>query len=331
MPTMKAVRMHRTGEPDVLAVEEVPRPEPGPGDVLVRVHAAGLNPPDWYARRGFANIPEELRPTVPLPYTPGSDISGVVVAVGDGVTEWREGDEVFGLVRFPALGNGGKGYAEYTTAPADHLARKPASLGHVEAAAVPMAGLTAYQFLFDHIKLDGGGRVLVNGAAGGVGHFAAQLAKLHGAYVIGVASGRHETFLRGLGVDEFLDYTATRVEDEVRDVDVLIDTVGGPDAHRFLPVLRRGGVISPVFHGEYHRDRAAERGITFRSGQVHSDGMQMAELGRLLEEGRLRVGVDSVFPLAEAARAHERAERGHIQGKIVLRVAPDQTGSPASR
>lgn len=323
MPTMKAVRMHRTGEPGVLAVEEVPRPEPGIGDVLVQVHAAGMNPPDWYARRGFANIPEELRPTIPLPYTPGSDISGVVVAVGHG-TEWQEGDEVFGLVRFPSLERGGRGYAEYTTSPAFHLARKPANLGHVEAAAVPMAGLTAYQYVFDHIKLGEGRRVLVNGAAGGVGHFAVQLAKLQGAYVIGVASGRHETFLRELGVDEFVDYTTTRAEDEVRDVDVLIDTVGGPDAHRFLPVLRPGGVISPVFHGEYHRERAAELGITFRSGQVHSDGKQMAELGRLLEEGRLRVGLDSVFPLAEAARAHERAERGHIQGKIVLRVVPDQ-------
>ncbi|WP_208800652.1 NADP-dependent oxidoreductase [Microbispora triticiradicis] len=266
-----------------------------------------------------------------LPYTPGTDVSGTVAAVGRGVTEWREGDEVFGLVRFPALGNGGKGYAEYTTSPASHLARKPASLSHVEAAGVPMAGLTAYQFIVDHIKLDEGRRVLVNGAAGGVGHFAVQLAKIKGAYVIGVASGRHETFLRELGADEFLDYTTTRVEDEVRDVDVLIDTVGGPDAHRFLPVLRRGGVISPVFHAEYHRERAADLGISFRHGQVHSDGGQMAELARLLELGRLRVGIDSVFPLAEAAKAHERAERGHIQGKIVLRVAPDQIGRPASR
>ncbi|MFI7039318.1 NADP-dependent oxidoreductase [Microbispora rosea] len=325
MSTMKAVRMHRTGEPEVLAVEEVPRPEPGPGDVLVQVHAAGMNPPDWYARRGFSNLPEEMRPTFPLPYTPGSDVSGVVVAVGHGVGEWQEGDEVFGLVRFPAVEHGGRGYAEYTTSPASHLARKPASLSHVEAAAVPMAGLTAYQFVFDHITLDEGRRVLVNGAAGGVGHFAVQLAKSRGAYVIGVASGRHETFLRELGVDEFVDYTTTRVEDEVRDVDVLIDAVGGPDAHRFLRVLRPGGVISPVFYGDYRRERAAELGVTFRSGQVHSDGKQMAELGRLLEEGRLRVGLDSVFPLAEAARAHERAEHGHIQGKIVLRVVPDQT------
>ncbi|MEV8633158.1 NADP-dependent oxidoreductase [Streptosporangium sp. NPDC051023] len=319
--TMKAIRIHAFGGPEVLTYEDVPIPAPGPGDVLVRVHAACLNPPDWYARTGFANIPEGIRPNLPLPFTPGSDVSGVVAVVGSEVTEFSVGDAVFGLVRFPQLDNGGKGYAEYTTSPASHLARKPAGIDHVNAAAVPMAGLTAYQYLFDHVGLEEGRTVLVNGAAGGVGHFAVQLAKTRGAHVIGVASGRHEGFLRDLGVDRFVDYTTTAVEEVVRDVDLLVDTVGGPNGHRLLPVLRRGGVISPVFYGEYHRERAAELGITFVSGQVHSDGAQMAELARLIEEGRLRAGIDSVFPLADAAKAHERAERGHIQGKIVLSVA----------
>ncbi|GAA3556716.1 NADP-dependent oxidoreductase [Nonomuraea rosea] len=320
--TMNAVRVHAFGGPGVLTHERVARPEPGPGEVLIRVHAACLNPPDWYARTAFANIPDDLRPTIPLPFTPGSDASGVVAALGEGVTEWQEGDEVFGLIRFPATpGDGGKAYAEYTTAPAGQLARKPASVDHVHAAAVPMAGLTAYQYLFDHIRLQPGSRVLVNGAAGGVGHFAVQLAKDAGAYVIGVASGRHEAFLKGLGADEFVDYTAVAAEDVVRDVDCLIDTVGGPRGHRFLPVLRDGGTLSPVFFGDYRLEEAAGRGIVHRSGQVHSDGRQMTELARLLGEGRLRAGIDSVFPLSEAAAAHERAERGHIQGKIVLRVA----------
>ncbi|MFG1703105.1 NADP-dependent oxidoreductase [Nonomuraea sp. M3C6] len=319
--TMNAVRIHEFGGPEVLTYEKVPRPEPGPGEVLIRVHAAGLNPPDWYARIGFANIPEQMRPTLPLPSTPGSDASGVVVALGPEVTDWQEGDEVFGLIRFPSLGNGGKAYAEYTTSPAEHLARKPASIDHVHAAGVPMAGLTAYQYLFDHIGLEPGSRVLVNGAAGGVGHFAAQLAKDAGAYVIGVASGRHGAFLGDLGVDEFIDYTAVAAEDVVRDIDCLIDTVGGPRGYRFLPVLKDGGTLSPVFYGEYHLEEAAKRGIVRRSGQVHSDGKQMAELARLLEAGRLRVGIDSVFSLPEAPKAHERAEQGHIQGKIVLRVA----------
>ncbi|MFG1618526.1 NADP-dependent oxidoreductase [Nonomuraea wenchangensis] len=317
--TMTAVRAHQVGRPEVLVPEEVPVPEPGPGEVLVRVHAAGLNPPDWYARSAYGIIPEDLRPKRTLPFTPGTDVSGVVAALGPGVTEWQVGDEVFGLLRFPE--GGGNAYAEYTTSPASHLARKPAALDHVEAAGVPMAGLTAYQFLFDLVRLEPGRTVLVNGAAGGVGHFLVQLAKTKDARVIGVASGRHERFLRDLGVDEFVDYTATAAEDVVRGVDHLFDTVGGPHGHRFLTVIRRGGTLSPIFLGEYHLDRAAELGITFVFGQVRSDGAQLAELARLADAGRLRVGVDSVFPLADAAKAHERAEQGHIQGKIVLRVA----------
>jgi NADPH:quinone reductase-like Zn-dependent oxidoreductase len=317
---MTAVRVRAFGGPDVLTRERIPLPEAGPGEVLIRVHATGLNPPDWYARTGFANLPEAMRPKVGLPWTPGSDVSGVVAAVGPDVTEWSEGDAVFGLVRFPALNHGGMGYAEYTTSPASHLAAKPAGVDHIQAAGVPMAGLTAYQYLFDHVRLGPGRTVLVNGAAGGVGHFLVQLAKTRGAYVIGVASGRHEAFLRDLGVDRFIDYTTTDVEDVVRDVDHVLDTVGGPRGHRFLPMVRRGGTISPVFYGEYHRERAAALGITFRSGQVHSDGPRLAELAQLIDAGHLRVGVDSVFPLADAPKAHERAERGHIQGKIILRV-----------
>ncbi len=320
--TMKAARLHTLGDPDVLRYEDVPRPEPGPGEVLVRVHAAGVNPPDWYARRGFANVPESIRVTVPLPLIPGTDVSGVVTALGRGVTEWTVGDEVYGLLRFPSLG--GQGYAEYTTAPVADLARKPAGLDHVHAAGVPMAALTAYQILFDHAGLrpDAGPdrTVLVNGAAGGVGHFAVQLAKTVGARVIAVASGRHEEFLLDLGADRFVDYTVTAAEEVVQDVDLLVDAVGGPDAHRFLSIVRRGGTISPVFLGDYHPDRAKELGIDFRTGQVKSSGAQLTELGRLIEAGLVRVAVDSVYPLERAAEAHERAERGHIQGKIVLRV-----------
>ncbi|MEU6747098.1 NADP-dependent oxidoreductase [Spirillospora sp. NPDC046719] len=322
---MKAIRAHGHGDPGVLVLDDVPVPEPGPGDVLIRVHAACLNPPDWYARRGYSNIPAELfpggeRPRIPFPWTPGSDASGVVAAVGPGVTGFAVGDAVFGLIRFPSLDDGGRAYAEYTTAPAAHLARKPDGVDHVQAAAVPMAGLTAYQYLFDHVRLPEGQTVLVNGAAGGVGHFAVQLAKTRGAHVIAVASSRHEDFLRGLGADEYVDYTATAAEDAVRDVDLVIDTVGGPDAHRFLKTVKDGGTISPVFHGDYHREEAARRGIEFRGGQVHSDGAQMAELAALLADGSLRAGIDSVYDLADAAKAHERAEGGHIQGKIVLSV-----------
>jgi NADPH:quinone reductase-like Zn-dependent oxidoreductase len=315
---MKAIRVHRTGGPEVLEYEEVPDPEPGPREVLVRVYAAGVNPPDWYARSGFANIPPDRRPPWPLPFTPGTDVSGVVTGVGPAVTEWQLGDQVFGMLRFPE--RGANAYAEYAGAPVADLAGKPAEIDHATAAAVPMSGLTAYQFIAEHLKLESGRTVLVNGAAGGVGHFAVQLAKARGAYVIGVASGRHADFLRSLGVDRFVDYTTVDVGAEVRDVDHLIDTVGGPDGHRLLPVLRDGGVISPVFSGDYHAEEAAARGITFVRAQVHADGEQLAELGRMLAEGTLRAGIDSMFPLAEAWRAHGRAEQGHLHGKIVLTV-----------
>jgi NADPH:quinone reductase-like Zn-dependent oxidoreductase len=267
--------------------------------------------------------------------------------VTPGVTHWQVGDAVFGMVRFPSLGNGARAYAEYATAPENHLAAKPASMSHVEAAGVPMAGLTAYQQLFgglgagltgteprDFTPLVPGARalfgealagrtVLVNGAAGGVGHFLTQLTRLQGAMVVAVASGRHETFLRGLGAERFVDYTRQSPAEAVHDVDHLFDTVGGPQAFRLLPTLRDGGVISPIFHGDFHREEAAKRDITFRSGQVRSDGAQLAHLAQLLDDGRICVGVDSTFPLADAAKAHERAEQGHIQGKIVLAVAPD--------
>ncbi|MFJ9825174.1 NADP-dependent oxidoreductase [Streptomyces sp. NPDC101160] len=314
--TMHAVRLHAFGEPEELLYEEVARPEPGPGEVLVRVHAAGVNPPDWYARRGFENFPVELRPNWTPPLILGSDISGVVTALGPGVTEWRPGDEVFGLVNFPGRASG---YAEYAVSPAAHLAPKPATLGHTEAAAVPMAGLTAYQFVFTHLRGRIGSTVIVNGAAGGVGHFAAQLVRVAGAQqVIGVASGRHEDFLLGLGVDRFVDYTRTPAESVARDVDLLLDTVGG---HRLLPNVRRGGRIAPVILGDYHPERAAELGIAVETmRQVRSSGSDLAGLAALIDTGRVRVAVDSVFPLRDAAAAHARAERGHLQGKIVLDV-----------
>jgi NADPH:quinone reductase-like Zn-dependent oxidoreductase len=319
---MQAVRVHAFGGPEVLQYEEVPVPDPAPGEVLVQVHAAGVNPPDWYARTGALNIPAELRPVIPLPFTPGTDVSGVVAAVGEGVDRWRVGDDVLGLLRFPTAIGAGRGYAEYTTAPAGDLAAKPAGLDHLHAAALPMAGLTAHQLAVDYVPIQPGSTVLVNGAAGGVGHFLVQFAKQAGCQVITVASGRHETFLRGLGADEFIDYTLTSVAETVPGtIDHLFDTVGGEFGYRLTPAIRDGGLLSPVFLGEYHQGDLDARRIRRRSGQVHSDGDQLAELAGQLESGRLQVQLDSVFPLADAAAAHARAERGHIQGKIVLAVA----------
>ncbi|ANS62496.1 dehydrogenase [Streptomyces lincolnensis] len=332
--TMRAVRLHEHGGPEVLRYEEVPVPEPGPGEVLVRVHAAGVNPPDWYLRGGLTKMPGETESTVGLPVIPGTDVSGVVEAVAADVDGLAVGDEVFGLLRFPSFD--GSAYAEYVAAPASDLARKPAGLDHVHAAGAPMAGLTAWQFLVElghhhpspfqearhrPTALDADTTVLVNGAAGGVGHFALQLAKWKGARVIAVASGAHGPFLRELGADQVIDYTTSRPEDLVRDVDLVLDTVGGPDSRRFLRTLKRGGSHFPVFPGDFDTEETAQLGVTVSITQVRSSGAQLADLGRLLDAGTVRVAIDSMFPLADARAAHERALRGHIRGKIVLTVA----------
>ncbi|MDT0320066.1 NADP-dependent oxidoreductase [Streptomyces millisiae] len=330
--TMRAVRLHEHGGPEVLRYDEVPIPEPGPSEVLVRVRAVGVNPPDWYLRGGLTRVAGS-KSTVSLPVIPGTDVSGVVEAVAPDVAGLAVGDEVFGLLRFP--GFDGRAYAEYVAAPASDLARKPAGIDHAHAAGAPMAGLTAWQFLIelghDHpsplqeaphrpIALDADTTVLVNGAAGGVGHFAVQLAKWKGARVIAVASSAHESFLRELGADRFIDYTKERPDDLVRDVDLVLDTVGGRDSSRFLRTLRHGGALYPVFPGDFDDAEIAKSGVTVSVTQVRSSGAQLAELGRLLDAGAVRVAIDSTFPLAAARAAHERAARGHIQGKIVLTV-----------
>ena len=330
---MKAIRLHEFGGPEVLRYEEAPLPELKPGEVLVRVHAVGINPPDWYLRDGYKSLPPEWRPPVPFPIILGSDVSGVVEAVATDVKNFSVGDEVFGMVRFPSFGESAA-YAEYVAAPASDLALKPAGIDYVHAAGAPMAGLTAWQFLIDlghnepnplqpqtHRPVPLGGKtVLVNGAAGGVGHFAVQLAKLKGAHVIAVASGTHESFLRELGADEFIDYTKSLPEDVAHDVDLVLDTLGGPTTGRFLRTLKRGGTLFPVFLGFSDGEEAAKLGVAVSMTQVRSNGPQLAELGRLLDAGTVRVAIDSTFPLADARKAHERAASGHIQGKIVLTV-----------
>ncbi|AMM18628.1 NADPH:quinone reductase (plasmid) [Burkholderia sp. PAMC 28687] len=334
---MKAVRQHEFGGPEVLCYEDAPKPELSVGEVLVRVHAVGLNPPDWYLRDGYKMLPPEWQPQVSFPIIIGTDVSGVVEAVAPDVTDFSVGDEVYSMVRFPSgLAGTSKAYAEYVSAPVSEIALKPGGIDHVHAAGAPMSLLTAWQFMIElghdepnplqpntHEPVPLGGKtVLVNGAAGGVGHFAVQLAKWKGARVIAVGSGKHEAFLRDLGADEFIDYTKTAPEDVVRDVDLVIDAVGGPTTGRFLHTLKRGGALFPIFPlGFCVAEEAGKLGIKVSTVQVRSSGAQLKELGRLLHDGTIRVAIDSTFPLAEACQSHERAARGHIQGKIVLAVA----------
>lgn len=333
---MKAVRLHAFGGPDVLVYEDAPRPQAKAGEVLVRVHAVGVNPPDWYLREGYRMLPPAWQPAMTLPIIPGTDISGVVEALGAGVTSFSVGEEVYAMVRFPSgLAGGSQAYAEYVTVPVAELALKPAGIDHVRAAAAPMSLLTAWQFLIaqghdvpnplqarQHVPVPlKGKKVLVNGAGGGVGHLLVQLAKWQGAHVTAVSSGRHEAMLRDFGVDLFLDYEAVEVETAVTGLDLVVDAVGGAKSARFLKTLKRGRALFPIFGlGFDGHDEAARLGVTVSTTQVNSHGGQLAEIAPLLSDGTICVAIDSTFPLAEARQAHERAAAGHLQGKIVLTV-----------
>ncbi len=334
--TMKAIRQHEFGGPEVLRYEDAPIPELKQSEVLVRVHAVGINPPDWYLRDGYKMLPPEWQPQVSFPVILGTDVSGVIEAVADDVKDFSVGEEVYSMVRFPSgLAGGSKAYAEYVSVPMSEVAIKPTGIDHVHAAGAPMSLLTAWQFMIElghnvpnplqpnrHEPVPlVGTTVLVNGAAGGVGHFAVQIAKWKGARVIAVGSGKHETFLRDLGADEFIDYTKAVPEEIVSDISLVIDAVGGPTTSRFLRTLRPGGALFPIFPLGYSgTDEAEKLGVTVSATQVQSSGAQLAKLGRLLDAGTIRVAIDSTFPLADARKAHERAARGHVQGKIVLTV-----------
>ena len=232
---------------------------------------------------------------------------------------------MYGQTRLGEALAGGTGasmgaYAEYTTTFATNLAPKPTTIDHLHAAAVPTAALTAWQALFEYGKLEAGQSVLINGAAGGVGHLAVQLAKARGAQVIGVASGRHETFLREIGVDHFIDYTTMPLEQAAHEVDLVLDAVGAREGDRLLNVLKQGGRLVPIFLGHYTAERAAEASITISLCLMHPDAAQLIEIGRLIDSGRMRVALEMVVPLWEARQAHEHGESQHLRGKIVLRV-----------
>lgn len=310
---MKAVRIHEFGGLDSLKVEEAPKPEPEEDEVLVRTHAAGINPVDWKTCAGEA-IATRLED--PFPFIPGWDVSGVIEAAGDGVSAFKVGDAVCGMVRWPL---GGGGYAEYVAAPALDLVTKPVNMNHSQAAGLPLAALTAWQALFDAADLQAGQSVLIHAAAGGVGHVAVQLAKWRGAHVTGTASARNETFLLGLGLDRFIDYNQTRFEEVATDVDVVLDGVGGEIQERSWGVLKPGGMLASI-RGRPDEQKAAARGVRAGYVSVHADPEQMRAIADLASAGRLKVHVDTVFPLDEVRKAHEASRQGHTRGKLVLRA-----------
>lgn len=313
MSTMKAVRIHEFGDPSVLRYEDAPIPQPAEGEVLIRVRAAGVNPVDWKTRAG-RGVAKRLE--APFPLILGWDVSGVVKEVGAGVTQFKAGDEVFGLVRFPQAGGA---YAEYTAAPASHLTFKPRTLDHIHAAALPLASLTAWQALFEAAQLEAGQRVLIHAAAGGVGHIAVQLARWRGAYVIGTASTRNVEFVQQLGASEVIDYETASFEQYVHEVDVVFDPLAGEVRERSWQVLKKGGVLVSIL-GEPAAGAAAAYGVRAAYVLVRPEASQLAQIAALVDEGHLKPVVDTVYPLEKAASAHEHLERGHLRGKIVLQV-----------
>ena len=319
MATMKAVRMHGFGDVEVLHYEEVERPEPAAGEVLVRVRAAGVNPVDWGAR-SYPMPSTTGAPGAHLPYILGWDLAGEVVALGAGVTQFALGEAVYGMPRFPREA---KAYSEYSAVPVSDLARKPERLTYEQAAAVPMAALIAWQALFDTAGLQAGKTVFIPGGAGGVGHLAIQLAKWKGAQVITTTSTRNVAFVRDLGADLVIDYTRQAIEDVVQEVDVVLDMMGEDVLRQALKGVKHGGRVVSLLraHRELGEQLAAQADAHFAFILVHPSGEQLAEIASLCDAGQLKVHLDAVFPLQEVAQAHKLSESRHVRGKLVLTVA----------
>jgi NADPH:quinone reductase-like Zn-dependent oxidoreductase len=317
MATMKAVRMHRYGGPDVLSYEDAPQPEPAVDELLVRVHAAGINPVDWKIREGhLKGIPHTL------PLILGWDVSGVVERIGTGATGFAVGDEIYAR---PDLTRNGA-YAEYIVVRVSEAAKKPRSIDHVQAASLPLAGLTAWQGLFEappshsSIGLTAGQTILIHGAAGGVGSLVVQLAKWKGARVIGTSSGANAELLRNLGVDQHVDYTTQRFEDVVHGVDAVFDTIGGDTQTRSWGVLKPGGVLLSIV-SRPDEEAAKAHGARAAFVFIAPSAKQLTTLAQLVDENKLKPIVTDVMPLVAARKAHELSQGGHVRGKIVLEVA----------
>jgi NADPH:quinone reductase-like Zn-dependent oxidoreductase len=308
---MKAIRIHTYGGPEVLQYEDAPRPQIKKGDVLVRVHAAGVNPLDWKVRSGLLNgsIPHKL------PLIPGWDVSGVVDEVGADASQFKKGNEVFAMADPTRDG----AYADYIAVPATDLALKPKSLHHVRAAATPVSALAAWRSLFDLGQLQPGQRILIHGGSGGVGHFAIQLAKRKGAHVLATASTKNQELLRKVRADETIDYTTQKFEHVASNIDVVLDTVGGETQERSWRVLKKGGVLISLVQPP-SKEKAEQFSVRGFMCRVQPDGAQLTKIAKLIDSTKLKPTIDRILPLSEAQRAHELSENGHVRGKIVLRV-----------
>lgn len=310
MTTMKAIRIHSYGGPEKLVYEDASRPTLNDDDVLIKVHAAGVNPVDWKIRQGY------MEGRVKLPLILGWDVAGVVEEKGKAVSKLEIGDKVYSR---PSIFRNGA-YAEYIAVKASEAASMPESLDFIQAAAVPLAALTAWQSIFDLAHLESGQTILIHAAAGGVGHFAVQFARWAGAHVIGTASERNHDFLSSIGAHETIDYTTTNFEDVVHDADVVLDTMSGDVWQRSWKVIRKGGIMVSTLRGPEAGGPDALNKLCAHVF-VQPDAAQLGEIAVLIDSGHVKPHIDRVFPLQETAEAHKLNQQGHTRGKIVLDVA----------
>lgn len=308
---MKAIQIHEFGGPEVLKFEEATRPTPAPDEVLIKVYASGVNPVDWKIRAGLA----QKKFPVHLPLIPGWDVSGEIEEVGRNILNFKKGNEVYS--RPDPTRNGT--YAEYVVVKANQVNNKPKSINHEKAAAVPLAGLTAWQGLFDFGRLEPGQKVLIHAASGGVGSFAVQFAKWKGAYVIGTASEENIDFLYELGADEVFDYKTEKFEDKVKDVDLVFDLIGGDTQKRSLKVIKKGGRLITTVQPQ-NQEEAKSKNIHIEGFMTQSLPEELQQMADLIDSGKMKPIVSQIFPLKQAAEAHRKIETGHTRGKIVLKV-----------
>ena len=313
-PTMKAIVVDEYGGPEVLKYEDVPRPEPKDDEMLIKVFAAGVNSFDGVLRSGKYAKVFKMR----LPWIPGYDIAGTVEKVGGKVNKFKVGDSVYAFISIPL----GGGYAEYALAKENQVAAKPTTLSFAEAAGVPSVALTAWQALVDKANIQSGQVVLIHGASGGVGLFAIPIAKIRGAKVIATASTANQDFLKQLGADVAIDYKLQKFEEIAKEVDVVVDGVGGDTLARSYPIVKKGGIVVSLVArlDQAQLDKHEIRGVSL---EVESNGDELAQIGKLIDEKKVKVVISRSFPLADAAKAQAKADTGHARGKIVLKVADE--------
>ncbi len=315
---MKAAIINQFGEAEELQIIDVRKPVVNDGQVLIQVMAAGINPVDTKVRAGTSGMSKQIK----LPAILGWDVSGIVETQGKNILVFKPGDAVFGCIGFPGLGNA---YAEYTLADPKVLAKKPNNISFDEAAAVPLAGLTAYQAINEHLKVSSGQKILIQAAAGGVGHLAVQFAKLNGAYVSGTASEKNEKFLKDLGVDQFIDYKKEKFETLVNNFDAVLDAMGGDILYRSIPCVKRGGTIvclpSSTKDDPKAIELAEQYGVKLIWPMMHTEGNQMKIIADLLEQKKLKVHIDKIFTLDQIVWAHKAVESHGTKGKVVVRIS----------